>query len=241
MAELIRLEGLDEVQRLLAALGPGLERVNQRSQDKMAYQVMMAVREQAHADIDRPTPMFVRSLRYKKYGIQTLAWHSKGASVYASDFIGPGADEPASVERIVGVLTVGGLQAGPKASEKRLQMVGVMGADEVWVPAYGAPKDPYGNVPGSMISDMLTNLGYGFVQPVQEAKYALIERPDGGTEGIFRKVGGQWVPFLWLVKRPTHAKRFGFYERADSEVAANFSEIIAWYLDDEISRGFAGS
>jgi len=240
MAELIRLEGLDEVQRLLAALGPGLERVNQRSQDKMAYQVMMAVRDQAHSDIDRPTPMFVKSLRYKKYGIQVLAWQSKGAMIYASDFLGPGADQPTSAERLTGVLTVGGLQAGPKASEKTLMRHGVMGPDYVWVPAVGAPKDRYGNVPGSMISDMLTNMGYGFVQPTQDLKYALIDRPDGSTDGIYRKVGGEWVPFLWLVKRPTHAKRFSFYERADSEVAANFNEIIAWYLDDEISRGFAG-
>ncbi len=240
MAELIRLEGLDEVQRLLAALGPGLERVNERAQNKMAYTVMIAVRDQARTDIDRPTPMFISSLRYKKYGIQTLAWQSKGAMIYASDFLGPGADQPTSVERLTGVLTVGGLQAGPKASEKRLISRGVMGPDYVWVPAVGAPKDRYGNVPGSMISDMLTNLGYGFVLPTQEAKYALVDRPDGSTDGIYRKVGGQWVPFLWLVKRPTHTPRFQFYERADSEVAANFSGILEWYLDDEISRGFAG-
>ena len=65
-AESIKLEGLNNVKEMLAALGPGLEAANERAQNKMAYELMLAEREHAKAKLDRPTSFTISSIVYKK-------------------------------------------------------------------------------------------------------------------------------------------------------------------------------
>ena len=51
MADAIRLEGLNSVREMLAAIGPGLEKANEKAQNRMAYALMVAEREQAKASL----------------------------------------------------------------------------------------------------------------------------------------------------------------------------------------------
>lgn len=231
----IRLEGLDSVRELLLALGPGLERANERAQNKMAYQLMEAEREQAKSDLDRPTPAFVNSIRYKKYGVSDLLLDTKGAGVYMSDFI-QGGSSLASFEHVAGVQILGGEPAGPKRSASTLIRYGWMKPDQVWVPAAGVKLDRYGNIPGPTLAYMLQNMGTNIYAPVREgAKWILIGTP-GNYDGIWQKVGNDWKPFIWFIPKPQYEARFEWMERAEREVQASFEQILAWYVDDELSR-----
>lgn len=246
----IQLEGLSSVREMLAALGPGLERANERAQNKMAYNLMLAEREQAKTDLDRPTPATLSSILYKKYGASSLTFTNpsltvpvpgiKGAGVFVGDLFGKTL---ATFDDLLGVQILGGKPAGPKRSAKILQRYNWMRPNQVWVPAVGAPLDQYGNIRGSLISYMLQNMGTNPYATVQEdAKFMLIGEP-GNYSGIWWKgsvstktKGGAWRPLLWFVDEPTYSPRYDWEGRANREVTAHFPGILAWYVDDEIKK-----
>ena len=235
----IELRGLNPVKELLAGLGGELGKASELAQNKMAYEIAQAEKEQMRTDLDRPTPWTVGSLRYKKVGASPVgAPKVEGAAVY---FETPwGYSDGLGADEWLGVQILGGSTAGPKRSEARLQMLGWMPRDKVWVPAVGTRLDRYGNVPGSLISDMLSNLGanpYGRnADPsAVRVRYLLVGEP-GREEGVFQKLGGDWVPFLWFVDRETYRKRFDFYGRADREVRQGFAKILDTYLDKALGR-----
>jgi hypothetical protein len=236
----IRLEGVDKVRSMLAALGGELEGANKYAQNKMAYELRIVEQAQMRADLDRPTPWSVNSLRYKKAGQSAVEGpRTEGAAVYFETpwgfSSGLGADE------WQGVQILGGAPAGPKRSEKRLQQLGWMPKAKVWVPAVGTRLDRYGNVPGSLISDMLSNLGanpYGNKSGTPGADYAkyVLVGDRGDPEGVFRKVGGEWVPFLWFVEREKYQARYDFYGRADREISQRFPAILDYYVQKAIEH-----
>lgn len=245
----IRLEGLDNVTTLIASLGPALERANERAQNKMAYNLMLAEREQAKADLDRPAPSTLNSIMYKKYGNTSLTFRNpsytvqtgvKGAGVFVGDLYGRGQ---ATIDNVIGVQIYGGLPAGPKRSAKILQYFGWMKDSQVWVPALGAPLDAYGNLRGSLISYMLQNMGTNLNAPAKEDAKFMLVGDYGSFYGIFWKgstsaatKGGAWRPLLWFIDAPIYQPRYKWEERADQEVAANFKQILAWYIDDELKK-----
>jgi hypothetical protein len=246
----IRLEGLNSVSALIADLGPGLERANERAQNKMAYNLMVAEREQAKSDLDRPVPGTLSSILYKKYGATSLSFSNpgytvavpgiKGAGVFVGDLYGKTL---ATTESVLGVQIEGGPPAGPKRSAKILQQFRFMPAGKVWVPALGAPLDAYGNLRGSLISFMLQNMGTNPYAPVTDDNKFLLMGEPGDEYGIYWKgstsaaqKGGAWRPLLWFINPPTYSKRYKWNERADTEVAAQFNGILAWYVDDELAR-----
>lgn len=237
---IVRLEGLNTVRELLAGLGPALQKANERSQNKMAYELMKAERDQAKTDLNWPTPAFISSIQYKKYGVKDLLLETTGAGVYMSDFIGGGGDR-ASFENVAGVQIIGGMPAGPKRSEVILMQRGFMRPDQTWVPAEVAPRDKYGNIPGSEWSAALTNLGFNqYAQLVQARQWYIAGKP-GNYIGIWKKVTdpskpGQWQPWVYFVPRKNYSERFKWIERADMEIAAQFESILDWYVTDELKK-----
>lgn len=235
----IDIRGLTEVKTMLAGLKDELPKVNQSSQNKLAYEIMAAEKEQMKADLDRPTPWSVGSLRYKKVGVRPVgAPDVPGAAVYFETpwgySSGLGADE------WLGVQILGGETAGPKRSESRLQMLGYMPRGTVWVPAAETKLDQYGNVPGSAISAMLSDLGanpYGRSGDpgAKEAKFVLVGEP-GREEGVWRKVRGQWQPFLWFVPRQQYRPRYRFHERAEAAMREKWKSIFGYYLDRALQQ-----
>lgn len=246
----IKLEGLDNVREMIASLSPALEAANERAQNKMAYELMVAEREQVNSDLNKPVTSTVNSILYKKYGATQLNFTNpsitvpvpniKGAGVFVGDLFG---FKQATVDDLLGVQIVGGLPAGPKRSAVILQNFNWMRLDQVWVPAVGAPLDQYGNLRGSLISYMLQNMGtnpYALVK--EDAKFVLIGEP-GNYEGIWWKgsaststKGGEWRPLMWFVDKPAYMPRYHWNERAEKEINANFKEILAWYIDDELNK-----
>lgn len=245
----IKLEGLNSVRELIASLSPALEKANERAQNKMAYTLMQAEREQVKTDLNWPTSGTVSSIMYKQYGATSLRFPGppqvtiavpdiKGAGVFVGDFFG---GTVAKIDSILGVQIAGGLPAGPKRSELILMQRGYMRPDQMWVPAEVAPRDKYGNIPGSEWSAALTNLGFNqYAPPVQAKQWAIMGKP-GNYIGIWKKVTdpsvpGQWQPWVYFVKRPNYQPRYQWDARADMEVKAQFESILAWYIDDELNK-----
>lgn len=237
MAEAIRLEGLDNVKELIAGLGPGLQRANERAQNKMAYELMVAERDQLKSEIDRPTPYSVSSIAYKKVGASSFTVGN--LTVSTPDIPGAGVfvvdrrkQQPADERSYLGVQIFGGTSAGPKGSELALRAMGLLPSGKVWVPASNVKLDAYGNVRASGIQAMVADLKANGRRGIN---FAVIG-PKGDERGIFTKIGDEWYPWLWFVTPRTYQARLGFYERAEKEVATKFPGILAVEVDKELAK-----
>lgn len=135
-----------------------------------------------------------------------------------------------------------------KAHELRLIRAGIMRADEFAVPGSETKLDAFGNMSGSAIERILSQLGAaeqkaGY-QANQTAKsrvrakkkgtgrYFLLRPGAGGradrkvAPGIYYRAGlRDMVPVIMFVRPPRYQKRFPFYERAqvvfDRKLVAN--------------------
>lgn len=233
----IRLEGLGNVRELIAALGPNLEQANEKAQNRMAYALMVAEREQAKSSLANPTPFSVSSIVYKKVGATSFS--VGGVSVATPDIPGAGVFVGdlfqrfgANEEHYLGVQIFGGQTAGPRRSERALQSMGLMPAGYVWAPAQGVGFDAYGNVKGSVIQSMLAD----FRRNGRRGENFVIIGRAGDEKGILTKVGDDWYPFLFFIKPANYGERFGFYDRANTEVAQKFPAILSEEVDRAIAK-----
>lgn len=237
MADAIRLEGLESVRALIADLGPGLERASERAQNQMAYKLMVAEREQAKTELDRPTPFTVSSIAYKKVGATSFSVGNvtvstpsiPGAGVFVVD---RRKQVQANERAYLGVQIFGGNTAGPRGSELALRALGFLPSSKVWVPAANVKLDAYGNIRAAGITSMLADLK---ANGRRGQNFAVIGRP-GDENGIFTKIGDEWFPWLWFVTPRVYSAKLGFYERAESEVAAQFPKLLADAVDYELQR-----
>lgn len=244
MTASIELRGLDDVRSLIAALGEEMKSVNKYSQNTMAYQLWLAEKDQMRADIDRPNPFSVGALAYKKFGEPggPGAPAVEGAAVH---FKMPfGTSEGLEEDEYLGVQTLSGKTAGPRASELKLREWGYLPDGYVWVPDPSVRLDRYGNVDGNVIKKMLEQLQIGYKGSNFRVLYTgNPPRPRGvltrsgtrisGTDQITNEV---WVPFLWFVSRRDYRAIFDFYGRADREVNARFETIWSEQVQKALQR-----
>ena len=232
----IDIKGLDSVKSMLAALTGELETASKYAQNSLAAQIREGEQAEMQADLDRPTPWAMGSLRYKQAGATSpspAAPNVEGAAVFFETNFGYKAGLEA--EQYLGVQIEGGVTAGPKRSERILQRAGVISSDVVWVPAREAPLDSYGNVPGSIISDMLSTLGLNPYGRTKDQRYALIGPKGAAVAVIWRPTiggyaGNTWLPLLYFVPRAHYDARYDFYGRADKEVAIKWQGIYDKYV-----------
>lgn len=232
MPQAVTIRGLDNVRALLAGLDDQIDRISQRAQNQMAFELRRAEQEQMRTDLDRPSAWSVRALVYKKAGAigGPGAPDTPGAAVYFNTPFGaPGLQET----EWLGVQAVAGRTAGPRRSERAFQALGLIRPGVVWVPGPAAKLDASGNLRGSVIKAILADLqkprGKG-------RKYAAIGTPPD-CRAILAKGNGQWTPLLYFVPRPSYRKRYDFHGRADREVATRFPVILNEQLDLVLVRG----
>lgn len=237
----IQLEGLSNVREMLAAVGPGLEKANEKAQNRMAYALMQAEREQAKASLANPTPFSVSSIVYKKVGepsfkvgaLTVPTPNIPGAGVFVGDLFKQfGADE----EHYLGVQIFGGQTAGPRKSELALQAMGMMPPGYVWAPAKNLVLNAYGNVRpagiGSMLADLKRNGRRG-------ENYVVIGKP-GQEKAVLTKVGDEWYPYLYFIKPASYSERYGFYDRANAEVGQKFPTILREEVEKALAQAVGG-
>lgn len=225
MTEPIRIEGMESVRALLAAVGGTLDEASRLAQNKMAYEIYAAEKDQMKTDLASPTPWSVGALRYKKAGEGGgAAPDVPGAADYMENAFQTGS--AVGAEQYLGVQTLGGQTAGPRASEKVLQAAGLMPPNTVWVPDRRVKLNAYGNVQGGVILAMITDLTK---RGARGLNFAVIGKAPN-QKGILTRIGDQWVPFLWFVSRRTYRPRLDFYGRGDQEVADKWRGIWDGYV-----------
>lgn len=147
-------------------------------------------------------------------------------------------------ERYLGPQVEGGARSH-KSHEKRLIRAGVMKADEYAVPGQGIKLDAYGNIPGSTIERILSQVGAAEQMAGYKANETTKSRkrnkrkntgryfvlgPDRANmhrrnvqRGIYwRKGARDIVPVIVFVRKPQYQKRFPFYDTARQVFDANF-------------------
>jgi hypothetical protein len=200
--------------------------------------------KQAHDDVvkampsifDRPTPYTMRGFyvwRADKNNLQ--------AKLEARTFAGKGT--PAY--KYLSPEVYGGGR-GLKGHERALRAAGILPGGMFTVPASGAPRDSYGNLPGSEYVRILSELRafgeQGYTANITARSAARKKKAGrfrayfaitpaqlghGGlrgaqSPGVYRRTERGIKPILIFVRRPSYRKRFPFHEIAKRSVDANY-------------------
>lgn len=138
-----------------------------------------------------------------------------------------------------------GGQRGHKRFERALILKGLMRSDEYAVPAYGAPRDGYGNVPGSYIVRMLSDLqalgdnGYrsnrkGPRKGKRRYNYWFGVRTGdnvGLKPGIYYSSGASLPALVFMFTRsPNYRVRYPFYEIATRLYNSYRDQIVGQHI-----------
>lgn len=183
---------------------------------------------------DRPTRFTLNALYVKpatKRDLKAVVMFKEGfGSVPAWRYLGP---------------QVMGGPRDKKSHERALERAGIIADDEFCVPGKGVKLDAHGNVPGSLITRMLSSLSANpdpqsnttersKRRNPKRANFFVLRGHGRAPDGIYeRKDGRRLVPTLIFVRQPRYDKRFPFHETAASvfrlRFAANFREAVMRY------------
>jgi len=226
----IDVRGVGELKKFFASAAGQLDFAVALAQTRLARTVWTAEKDQMRKDIDRPTPWSLGALQYEK-----AVKGGKAARVWFKDPFG--YQSGLGSEDYLGVQITGGVRTRERRSEKRLRLFGLLPAGYTWIPAKGVKLDRYGNVPGALLTKILSNLGT--IDTARNTGTAATTKYVVGTwgamkaPGIFQSLrnGKDLKPVLWFIKAPTYKPRYKFYERADKEVAANVAREMREAVD----------
>lgn len=233
----IRHTGVALQQKLTELQRKHLPRAQLAAVDRAGRYVHGALRSEMQEVFDRPTPWALGGLRFKK---PTMG--KPVVSIWLEEFGGKGI--PAAV--FLRPQIEGGKRRH-KRFERALIQKGLMSPLAYAVPGGQAPLDAYGNVPGSFIVRMMSDLqafgeeGYranrkGKRRGNRKSNYFFVGgRPGRGAHlkpGIYWKMPGGLLGVVFaFVSSTSYRPRLDFYgvgERAYNRVAARFmSEELA--------------
>jgi len=145
--------------------------------------------------------------------------------------------------RYLGPQVAGGARSH-KAFEKRLIRAGVMLPSEYAVPGSGAPLDQHGNIKGSYLMRVLSQLGAaeqmsGYQANATKSSRSRLKRRrvgqffamrdrGGAAPGVYiRKSDRSIEPVLIFVSRASYRKRYPFYEIGERVTARVIGEHLA--------------
>jgi hypothetical protein len=192
---------------------------------KTAQDARAAIEQEIERVFDRPTRFALNSLfvrpATKRELVATVDFKEGFGSIPAWRFLGP---------------EVAGGPRNKKSHERALDRAGILQPDEYCVPGKGIKLDAYGNMPGSEIARILSQLGASpdatqNATPRSRAKqkrkgtrqYFVMRGRSNVPDGIYRRDGRVAVPvLLFVVGAPRYHKRLAFYEIAKRTVADRF-------------------
>lgn len=194
---------------------------------------------------DAPTPWIkkglIKALPYGKdrgqFGNKRLGQSIGNSGVYFEDF--PRGKSQSDVIRP----HVYGGPRGKKPNEKRLASIGAFTSNSQFaIPAAGYPRNQYGNVPGSVYSRMLSDLGaIETAQPLTKkgkakpAKF-FVMRNESGQEYIAERIGDDLRTVLIFVDSVNYKKRYNFHEIASQQFDVSMPRHLDRILKRYMSR-----
>ena len=205
------------------------------SMNSVAKEIIKEEQKEMRRVFDRPTPFILNGLRVTKYATK----QDLTVQIGFKDVFGRSGEAvenslkphihgyPATRER--------------KGMERWMRIRGLLANDEWLIPSRTFPLDRYGNVPGSLATKMLADIGAyqgasGFrattrARKVQYVFGQVAARGGGTVKGIWKISGGarspargRWQLMMLVVrKQPTYRKRYDFYGIADTHYRRNLS------------------
>lgn len=169
-----------------------------RSLNDSAFDVRQHLTDKLPSIFDRPVPLTLRSILVRKASLEQEA---PTAEVFLRDEASKGVP-PSKYLRA----EIFGGPRRAKRSEVLLQREGILGSNERWVLGRGAREDASGNLPGGIVTAVLSDLGAQF-DPLQNSK------PESRRKRKVRnrKKAGSGVYFYNRAKRGRLVR--GIYER----------------------------
>lgn len=216
---------LDGAKAQLAALDRSAPFWTAYALTKCAQDVKAAEIAEMQRVFDRPTPWTRNALRVKpatKEDLVAVVDFKEFGGTPAWKYLGPGIE--------------GGARR-KKSHERALERSGIMRSGEFAVPGQGVALDAYGNMPGNLITHILSLLSAS-PDPTQNvtkrSKKRAIKRAGGqyfvlrgsrsAPDGIYQRIAADQPPkpVIIFVRTPRYQKRFPFYEIVASTAQTNF-------------------
>lgn len=193
---------------------------------------------------DRPTPWLKKGLTKAfptgrdrgQFGGKRFGQSIGNSGTYFEEF--PTGRSPNDVVR---PHVFGGFRP-KKANEKRLASIGAFSSNEqIGVMSYSAPRNQFGNIPGSVYARMLADLGsIATAQPLtkkgkaKSAKFFVMRREDG-LEYVAERIGDNFRPVLMFFNwKGGYKKRYDFHKVGQEQLAVSlprhFDRILKRYM-----------
>lgn len=243
----VRLEGFDRVDQMLGNLGKQQRFAASRALNEGAYAGKVATEREISAVFDRPTPWIQKSVRYVKSTRDNLT--SK------VDFEAWGNKAGVTAEKVLRAEIDGGARK-LKRFEVALARRGILPPGMAIVPSSAVKRDPYGNVPGSLLVQILayfrafgeqgyranmTDDGRRKLAMDNEKKgtrgfvYFALQRSHGRLiPGIYQRFqfgfGSSVKPVLFFVKVPRYRPRLAFYKVGEAAALEAFRRSYPRFL-----------
>lgn len=219
-----QIEGIDEAKKLVSP--DLLKKILRKTINQTAQDAKAELKEEMKRVFDNPTPFTLNSV-YTRSDPQELSvriglkeWAGKGTS--AAEYLKP---------QILG---------GPRPMKRSEKLLG-----NFYVPGTGAKLNQYGNIPPSLITQVISAVGrfkeVGFLMNVTAGSRKRNRKPrnffmvgknnKGLHAGVWeRKANNQVKPILIFVDQPTYSPRFDFFGVVKKTVAQrltpNFDEAL---------------
>jgi hypothetical protein len=233
-----KLEGFKEALQGLGELQKKMPSIAARTLTTLAYDAKKEVEGWLPRVLDRPTPYTMRSL----FVFQAEKNDLRAAVAFRSEFGKMPRTMMDSIEasRSMRVQVFGGARRH-KASERTLLSNGITTTSRSYlVPAKGAQRDAYGNVPGSFMNKVLFqgvkrgSASQGYHRPLNnrgqhEAKRKgqyFVMRRDGVARGIYQNMGKKAppLPVFLFAEKAQYKKRVSFYAIAQAVINRNWQK-----------------
>lgn len=241
----VEIKGLQELQRTMEDIAVNqLPYAVKTAINKTANEIKAAEINEVQATIDRPTPYTLGSMK-----IDYATKSNLGALIYFKDKNSSGKGNPAA--NFMFPQAEGG-QRNLKRFESALNRIGILPNGMYIAPGGGCPLDAYGNIPSSLIVQILSyfrafgerygsnitdkrkqrlakgskKTGFGFEYIVSYGPGTWSGRQHLPA-GIYKRVsfsqGSAIKPIMMFVKQPSYQKRFPFYETAQKITDQNLN------------------
>ncbi|WP_084296417.1 hypothetical protein [Komagataeibacter kakiaceti] len=229
----VSLDSLD-IEKKLTKLAKGeIADATAHALTMLAQDGAKAVRSEMEEVFDNPTPFTLNAFYAKPAKssdltayVESRDWAPKG--VPAIKYLMP---------QIFG---------GPRPAKRSETLMASISGGQYWIPARGAPKDRYGNIPASEISKILSRLDLLGGQSIsartvrqlarqkknargQKSEYFVARSHGNGRPlGIWKLVGpGRVVPIIYFFPHPpNYAKRLPFDEVVEQTVLLKAPRVI---------------
>ncbi len=209
-----------------------------------ARDAVEAERKKILGVFDRPTPFIQKAPILQKWNRATK--DNLEAIVEIRDEV---SGTPPS--KVLKAQVLGGARK-PKAFELRLRRAGIMREDEFATVAMGFRRNQYGNIPGSTLIAILSQLqaaeqvgGYlanetkfskARAGGKRTRRYFVPKEGSSLRRGIYMREGKKVTAVMIFVRQPTYSRRYDFGQAAASKAQRVFAGHFQRYFDAELAK-----